>query len=76
VPEDQVARPCPVCDLKRNPLKCYYAFPGLAPDSFKPREHVQERAEDNLKKRDVIDQIRKIKNKKQKLDTGEESRSS
>ena len=71
--ENQGTRPiCPVCNLKHQLLKCYYAFPELAPEGFQPREHVQKRAEENLQKKDVIDQVRKIKNKRQKLGDEEE----
>ena len=75
VPENQGTRPiCPVCNLKHQLLKCYYAFPELAPDGFQPREFLQKRAEENLQKKEVIDQLRKIKNKRHKPGDGEEDK--
>jgi len=68
VPESQGTRPiCPVCNLRHQLLRCYYAFPEVAPDGFQPREHLQKRAEENLQKKEVIDQLKKIKNKRQKI---------
>ena len=76
VPENQGTRPiCPVCNLKHQLLKCYYAFPELAPDGFQPREHLQKWAEENLRKKEVIDQLRKIKNKRCKVGDEEEDKS-
>jgi hypothetical protein len=72
--ENQGTRPiCPVCNLKHQLAQCYYAFPEIAPDSFQPRKHVQKRAEENLQKKDVADQLRKIKNKRQKLENEDKS---
>ena len=65
---------CPVCNLKHKLPKCYYTFPKIAPDGFQPREHLQKRAEENLQKKDVVDQLRKIKNKRHKLGDGEEDK--
>ena len=76
VPENQGTRPiCPVCNLRHQLLKCFYAFPELAPDGFQPREHLQKRAEENLRKKEVIDQLRKIKNKRCKIGDEEEDKS-
>jgi hypothetical protein len=70
--ENQGTKLCPVCNLNHKLSKCYYALPELAPDDFQPREHIQERAKSSLQKKDVINQLQTIKNKRQKLDTNEQ----
>ena len=65
---------CPICNLRHQLLKCFYTFPELAPDGFQPRKHLQKWAEKNLQKKEVIDQLRKIKNKRHKLGDGEEDK--
>ena len=75
VPENGTRPICPVYNLRHQLLKCFYAFPELAPDGFQPREHLQKRAEENLRKKEVIDQLRKIKNKRRKVGDEEEDKS-
>jgi len=74
VPENSTRPICPVCNLRHQLLKYFYAFPELAPDGFQPREFLQKRAEENLQKKEVIDQLRKIKNKRHKPGDGEEDK--
>ena len=66
---------CPICNLRHQLLKYFYTFPELAPDGFQPREHLQKWAEENLWKKEVIDQLRKIKNKRCKVGDEEENKS-
>ena len=75
MPENGTRPICPVCNLRHQLLKCFYAFPELAPDGFQPREHLQKWAEENLRKKEVIDQLRKIKNKRRKVGDEEEDKS-
>ena len=76
MPENQDTRPiCPVCNLRHQLLKCFYAFPEFAPDGFQPREHLQKWVEENLQKKEVINQLRKIKNKRCKVGDEEEDKS-
>ena len=70
---------CPACEVRGHALeKCYYAFPENSPKEFKPREHVQKRAEENLKEEDLkarVKEIRKSKRRKTNPDSGNRTES-
>ena len=55
---------CLVCELHHKLPNCFYVFEEKAFEGFKPREKIQKRVEENLKKKEVIDAVNKLKNKK------------
>jgi len=58
---------CLVCEcIGHQTPDCFYAFPEKAYEGFKPRRKIQKRAEENLKKKEIITEVNTLKNKKQK----------
>jgi len=56
---------CLVCELPNHQIpNCFYTFPEKAYEGFKPRRKIQKRAEENLKKTEVITMVNTVKNKK------------
>ena len=64
---DTKSDPCIVCGYKNHEVTtCYYAYPDRAPESFKPNPKTKEKADANLKKKEVKDKIQKAKGKRAK----------
>ena len=64
---------CQVCKCRGHELeKCFYAFPDLAYDSWRPRPAIRKVADANLKKKEISDQVSKVKGKKPKVEVVEE----
>ena len=58
---------CVVCGMLSHELAdCYYVFEEKAPEGWNPYRKVKSRAQRNLKKPEVIAEINKLKNKRQK----------
>lgn len=58
---------CSACEIDGHVLpNCFYLFPDKAYAGFEPREHIQQRVENNLKKREVKEEYERITGKKAK----------
>jgi hypothetical protein len=65
---------CLACELPGHRLAdCFYVFSEKAFEGFKPRKHIQNRVDENMKKDEVVKAVNTLKNKKVRTDQDPDS---